>query len=342
MGGKRQKKDFYNPEQKQEFLDAIQVGNELRYGEASKLTIIKTAIRLFSNSKDIEEIEKKDISQFSRDLILDFYSYMNLGNYEALRNIHTTLMSYINFCYRGAGDNRSKLLHIKTQDLKERVNKNKLKESLTTRKEVLEHIYTTQHINGDYFSACKAFMVLAVFEGIGSYDMAEFFSLKRGDLHIKDGKYYADLCTGRELEISKELYDLAILADEETGYNSPFKGSIRRSNYAPSVYIYKTKDVNLSIDRNDIESLKLRQNTRMTRCCESIKIKKMTVKEVLRSGLIDTLRVEYEKIGVNIKELFELRYKDFSEEETEIFKRVYARYQKNNPYFIKALVTPNL
>ena len=185
-------KDFYNLKEKKVYMDGLS-------DHAQALLN-----RIFSLSKSMEESLGKDISCFTREELLDFYSYCNVNSPSVLKNMHSAIIKYMSARKILTSD----IYEINSSILKTRINNVAKRAILISREELLKALKRTE-LEAD-FNYSDAFLVLAVFEGIEGTGACELLKLNMSDFHKKNKQMYATLCTGREVKISDELYYYAL------------------------------------------------------------------------------------------------------------------------------------
>jgi len=189
--------ELYNAERKQRYFD------ENYIAKSNYLNLL----RLFKKSTVFENTYDRDISEWSATEGIAFLKFLNTGSVNTLVVYRSLLTSYTQWCLQNnlveSGQNNWQLI---TQNvLRECINKQK--NVVLIRQEVLDICRKLKN-DGD------AFLLLGLFEGIGSYgkQWEELANARRQD--IDQEKNTIRLCTGRVLEISNELKYIAIEASK--------------------------------------------------------------------------------------------------------------------------------
>lgn len=191
---------MYNAELKEQYLTESEYRNlTLRYSMTSR----------FNKIEKTEERLGKDLSNFTVNEIIDYYKSLCFTSFETINMLNSQFKIYTNYCLNRhlVVDNQNHYCEINNDIILSCVNIGLINEKIVTRKDLL-------HIMSQLYNPSEKFLVLALFEGICGKNMCELLDLKYEDFH--DGKVY--LCTGRELEVSDELVNLAKLSSETYEY----------------------------------------------------------------------------------------------------------------------------
>lgn len=193
-------KEMYNTELKQRYIDKREKEVVLPNGY---LQLWFSRIAVFENENN------KDVSNFSYYEILDMYKTFNLNSVEMLQVLNSILSSYTQWCLQQnlVVDSQNHFLEFKKNIFEECVNTIIIQKKVVSRKQVLEWV-------NEMKNPVDGFIFLALFEGIRGKLYNELLALKISDFY--DGK--AKLCTGREIEISNELYNIALETNESLEY----------------------------------------------------------------------------------------------------------------------------
>ena len=164
---------------------------------------VALAIRIFTGSKPLEQSSKKDLSEFTKDELLNFYSYLDVRTPSILRDIHCLTKDYYTFNKA----NRDDIDKINIKVLRTKVNKIAVRARIISREDLLSKLKESEQDR--LFNPSDAFIVLGFFEGLGNADYLDLQHITLDDMYNKDGQYYAKLYSGRTVKISNELYDYA-------------------------------------------------------------------------------------------------------------------------------------
>ncbi|KOS61530.1 hypothetical protein FJQ98_16125 [Lysinibacillus agricola] len=208
---------MYNREYKMKFIETLDVKeiSEERY------------VYLFEKTAEVEFKINKDLFDMNfEELEITFYAAKR-SKHRSLISYITTIKNYITWA-KDNGYGVSPVHPIVESINTSFVDKYLYKEGLTyyTREALLMNIEKLINVRD------KA-IVLAVFEGIRGKALSELTNLRYEDLSEKEGKYYASLLSdeinldNRQIEISKELYDLFVQTYRKTEYIGK-KGNVTR------------------------------------------------------------------------------------------------------------------
>ena len=157
--------------------------------------------RLFNKTEAFEIRLDKDISSFTVYEIVDLYKTFNLYSADSLTVMHSHLALYTDWCLKQniIPDCQNHFTEVTSDTIYKCINVVALKKSIITR----ETLYTwlEQIVNPS-----DAFIMIALFEGIKGKDFCEIVNLRMSDFSGNKVK----LCTGRELEVSDRLVNLAL------------------------------------------------------------------------------------------------------------------------------------
>lgn len=192
---------MYNKEYKEAFINALD------RKEDSKLQYMS----MFNVVEPIEAQIGKDIFDMNMDELDDLFYKLGRKTSRSAVQFFNLIKSYITWA-KDNGYSESRLHPIVDTINNEFVEKYLYKagNQYYTREEILESI---KHLVNPRDKA----IVLCLFEGIFGKSCSEIVNLRYEDIIERDGKYYVSLLsdeinlTNRQLEISKELYDLLIL-----------------------------------------------------------------------------------------------------------------------------------
>lgn len=211
---------MYNEERKLRFLSEC----ETKYSDE-----YVTGFRsLFNKTQDFEEMFGKDVADFSREDISNFYSVTYYSDAYTYSNINARLGSYCSWCIEQSlvldGCNHYREFVI--ADFYKYINIRLERKKYFDRDEYNKFL-------ASIVNARDKFLVMCIYEFGKSDNFEEIFKLKMED--IKGNT--ATLVTGREVHLSDELIAVAHRADQEHLYIT-LTGD-RERELIPSEYIFK-------------------------------------------------------------------------------------------------------
>ena len=161
-------------------------------------------VRQFDRTEEHELRLGKDLSRFTKEEAIDMYKTFNFDSLETLHVINSHFSLYTQWCLQQnlVPDCQDHYIEIKSDDLINCINKAALKKSLLTKTELYELIDKLKNPS-------DAFIMLALFEGIGGKNFCELVNLKMEDFNGNT----VTLCTGRKLTVSDKLVELAELSN---------------------------------------------------------------------------------------------------------------------------------
>ena len=204
---------MYNSEFKERYLNE----NEER-NASLKLNVDL----LFRRIEDTESRLEKDLYNFSVKEILNYYKSLCTPSLESLMVMNNQYKLYTAYALNNGlvSDNQNHYDEIDVVQLNQCVNMALAQDKVITEKELLDIIKTDIIEN-----VSEKFMCLALFEGICGKECVELTSLRYEDFD-RTSKTVA-LCTGRVVEVSELLIDLAEESSKEYEYNTSTNGKCR-------------------------------------------------------------------------------------------------------------------
>ncbi|MFS0643762.1 hypothetical protein [Siminovitchia sp. 179-K 8D1 HS] len=200
-------KNLFNAEIKQKYLDTIE-------NEGTKTTIYFQLL----NAKSTEEQLEKDLYEMNIDEIALVMYDISCSTLTSVTNHLFCYNSYITWAIKeGFTKGSSNFSVLESKDFYEWGKQfvATYKTRIFTREKVLK-------MTNELVNYTDRALILALFEGISGSGFSEILNLKTSDLRQDESKYFAHLYdsdgTEREIEISKELYENLIRADEEKMY----------------------------------------------------------------------------------------------------------------------------
>ena len=298
MGGRYQEEIFYNQERKDKYLE----DNPVNQRSALK--------RIFLASYEQEKQLGKDLCDFNREELLKLYSYINASSVSVLYNLHCLIKRYMNDV-----DPKNKQKHydetegINKEFLLRYCNKVARKFRILTREEVIDLIE-----NPVFMNTMDQFVLLALFEGIKGHTCCEILNLRQQDIKMENGICKAQLCTGRSVEISSKLYNIAMNTIETDTYVAIRKGYIIEYPLEKTDFIFRraeSKSVDGEVKNKSVQ-------TRLRRLLASIGLdKQVSVKSIFDSGMIDYAKSLAKENGISLSECID---------NNELWEKIYTRY----------------
>ena len=199
--------------------------------------------RLFNKTEKFENKLNKDASCFTAYEIVDMYKTINTPSVETLNVLNNHLSMYTNWCLQQSlvPDCQNHYLELDTEILLKCINSYAFKSSIITRETLYNWI-------DSLVNPSDAFCLLALFEGIKGQEFCEIVNLKMSDFNGNKVK----LCTGREIEVSDKLIELAKDSDATLEYYSTTETQTKIVPLLDDGYIVKGQP-NCLEDTNDFQ-----------------------------------------------------------------------------------------
>ena len=270
--------DFYNEKDKFKYLETV------------SLTEANTGKRLFNLSAPIEREKKKDISQFNADEVIDLYRSNNFTSLASLWAIHRQLKNYVLFT---TGKRNYELDTINDNVLNSMINKVVYRSKFITTDDLDEWENALRGL--ETFNAQDMFILRAVYEGIGGATKQELEDLTMDNFSVVKGKYYVDIQGefDKHLEVSKELYDLAVESNNIYIYKCPGRKTsngtvaITSKPMCGDTIVKKPDRVN-----SNNENMVNRITKRFIKIRKILDIQYLTLKNIELSGMIKRIQNE--------------------------------------------------
>ena len=277
---------YYNPEIKQKFIDS------------QKDTMKNNIISIFRGSKDFEERMKKDLNVFTVKELEDYYKYLNKSSVKGIMVVHNAIRRYIRWCSNnGITDSYDPAIEdIKEMSLGQYCNNVALQNVIIDRETIID--WTEKLRTGyEYYNPRDSFLLLAPFEGICGYRMAELTGIKKNQIYTKENKYYADL-PNRTIQISRELYNIAQEAIRETQYCRGINkyGTLSMSKLMSNDYVVRLTESKNSKNfgyNNVIKQVK--------DVLDMLDASYITIKHIVNSGKIHMIKQKSEEHDMSVK-----------------------------------------
>lgn len=202
----REKKEyeFYNNELKNRYID---------YKEETTILANGFAQRIFDSVKKFEEDLRKDVSCFTYYEICDMYKAWNEVSLSVLSTKNSFLCGYTQWCLL-------QNLVLDSQNHFEEFNTTVLMDCLNVMLKNKQIMDRNQVVNlaRSLRNPCDGFLILGLFEGIYGKGFSEFYDLRITDFLETDKGIFVSLNSGRTIQVSNELYNLALNANDEDKY----------------------------------------------------------------------------------------------------------------------------
>ena len=158
--------------------------------------------RLFAKTEMFEELLQKDCSCWTKVNIMDFYKYLSTPSLETLIDNNNKLSQYCQFCLQESlvPDHQNHYLEMTTDNIVSCISKTAISKKVITRERLLISLNSIQNV-------VDKFIALACFEGFKGGCYKEIWQLHTSDIDTENNT--VTLCTGRTINISQELIDLA-------------------------------------------------------------------------------------------------------------------------------------
>ena len=276
-----------------------------KYIDISKEDNIQLELYLPRIFRDTEKLESKyniDVSNWSVNIILEFYKSLCVGSTSSLLMMNSQLRKYAEYCQINnlLNDNQNHFNEITYDVILNCINKGFLKSYIVSKSELYNDLDKMDCVS-------DAFFVLALFEGIGGRRMIDFRNLNMSNFV----DCTVNLASNRKLIISTKLYELAKESSETYEYMS----NVRK-------VFFKNDDINIIKERinsyttNDRQRL-LRYSITLQRLKKKFGKNYFSMSALKDSGLINmvneisrTENIDAESILNNAKyrEQIEYRY----------------------------------
>lgn len=262
---------MYNEERKRRYI-------EIR--ESAVTLPFRSLERMFLQTEQFEDKIGKDVCEWTTTEILDYYKYIDQYSLSSLVVVNSNLSLYTNWCLSEmlVPDGQNHFLEIRPDMLNSCVNKEYLNSLIITRDDLISNIDRLPNYVDRY-------MFLAFYEGICGPMYTEMTHLRTGDIVGND----ANLCTGRIVQITDKLKEIAEFAANETQYQT-YKSTgriVKMSEEEPSDIIFKMTARVKNGERDDNLIVQV-VNRRFDRAKKYLGLpNKMTAKTIALSGKLD-------------------------------------------------------
>ena len=271
---------MYNEDRKRRFIEL----------KESDTTISQYYLpSIFNKAQPFEEKLAKDLCEWTITEIIEFYKYSDNNSFDSLSVIHSNYAQYASWCLKEGlvPDGQNHFLEMTPQTMLECVNNSYFDQSIITREELIRNVDQLNNYT-------DRFMFYALFEGICGADYCEIKEARVSDIEGNT----IHLCTGRDIEISSKLKDVALETERETTYETFGEN--------PRIFPYRPEDKgkifkmvrNVSGSSNGKVIAK-----RYARCVNSLGISRLiTPKRLMLSGKFHYIKEIMRKENLTIEE----------------------------------------
>lgn len=302
---------MYNAEIKQKYLDESIDRN-------ANLNVL--GVRAFNQIEEYEQELDKDCCNFTIKEIIIYYQRRCSTSLDSLNTLNSIFKGYTNWCLQRnmLDDNQNHYLEVNADILNNCLNYGMVNDKIISRKDLL-------FVIKDFVNASDKALLLAIFEGICGNNMSELVNLKCEDIKKTKGTYIATLCSGRKLEISKELYNYCVQSQEcysHYAYNP--KGIYERPYNPEDKGVFK---IILASNTKNINRKSL--YNKLVRAKNEMSLNYLTTYTLIESGRIEMIKGIMDQTGQTLDEVLssratEERYGVLSSHIN--WKRKYANY----------------
>lgn len=210
---------MYNEEQKRRYMDFCQ-GN---YSD----DYITSLISIFNKSAEFEQLFNKDICEFSRENISDYYAYIRYSDEYVYSSVNSRLKNYAEWCISEnlVPDGCNHFAEFTLLDFGRYINVR-----LEAQKYMSDEEY--ERICGTIANKRDEFLFRCLYEFGKSENYCEILELKLEDIDMASRKAF--LPTGRVVTLSERLVIVARIANDELEYFTPNK--TKRMDRVPTIF----------------------------------------------------------------------------------------------------------
>ena len=301
---------MYNEEIKKRYLEEA-----IEHFEA--LSILGT--RAFNQLEAYETELEKDCCNFTINEIIIYYQRRCSTSLDSLNTLNSILKKYTDWCmqHNMVVDNQNHYMEINQDLLYNCLNYGMVSDKIITRKDLL-------HVISDFLNVSDKALLLAIFEGICGDNMCDLVNLKCEDIEFKNGKYVVKLFSGKEVEISKELYEYCDQSQKTYTYLTVNSVVYEKDYNVDDRGVFKiSKASNTSgINRKSLYN-------KLVRAKKEMKLNYLTTHTLLESGRIEMIKDIMTKTGQSLDDVLaskvtEERYGVLQSRQG--WKRKYAEY----------------
>lgn len=235
----------------------------------------------FNQAEPVERMYNKDLCDFNIVEIIDLYKYVCTSSVESLLMMNSFLKRYTYFCMESnrVQDGINHYEEVTNDVVISCINKVLLEDKITTRAQLLKTI-------GELQNPSERFIMLATFEGLAGVGFTDLVDIYPEQF----SKYKVKLRSGRELDISKELYNFAIESADEYMYYPEDARDERHSQFS-----FREDDRRVLKDLYNVknsaseERQKLNLANKLRRINRRLQVKAYSYGHLVESGRIDLI-----------------------------------------------------
>lgn len=162
----------------------------------------------FDQTEEFEKRLNRDVAEFDKSDILDYYRKLHTCKIKTLININSQLKTYADYYYsKNNIEGCNAFSDITNQELKSCIDLGKQRIKVLTYDEIQNGIK-------NLMNPAEQFIILALFEGLGGKALVDLHHIRVSDLCNGTTK----LASGRSIPISDQLFSLAQKASESIEY----------------------------------------------------------------------------------------------------------------------------
>lgn len=261
---------MYNRQRKEDFIES--------YNAITTSTFLET---IFNKTAFYEEHYEKDVCDFILSEIIELFRSYGSSSKETLRTRASILRTYTYWCIENnlSYDNINHYEELTTDHIISCVNKVIFDKKYFGRKQL------DTYANG-LNNACDKFILYALFEGIKGENYDELINLGRKDIDYLNKR--VKLCSGRELEVSKELIDLAVQSVDTYEYYSLKDDELFVSSLKEDSDLVLKPRNNVTSETEAAAYQRLVK--RIARIKKELDAPELTIPRVFNSGILDSIK----------------------------------------------------
>lgn len=247
---------------------------------------------LFKRTEPFEEQLDKDISNFTTYEIINMYKTLSIMSLDTISTMNSNLSMYTQWCIQQnlVNDFQNHFLEINREMMASFVNKYAMNQKVVSRDKIIE--WCNQMPNPS-----DAFCLLALFEGLKGSGYLEIAYAKIEDFNDNIFTSYK----GRQIKVSNELINFAILSDETLEYQSitrEMKHTVNLIDNGKIIKDYPNVRANESLP-----TLRRRIQTKLIRIFDYLGILKwMNGNDIRMSGVVDLINFNSKQLGITGKQ----------------------------------------
>ena len=268
----------------------LKIDKEYFIEDYMKLRVIaETSLRsLFKKTEQYEKQNNKDCSQFTQEEALAMYKGFKAKSSDVLLNYNTILKAYSQWQQSNRYEDGSNIYAKISQNMLEPLIPEEATK-LLTREDVLD-------IENQLLNWTDKAIVECLWEGLAGDSMLDLVSVNSKNVDVIHK--VATLPDGRSFPLTDRLFELLILAFEETEYHC-YGESMRTKTLSCRGYLYKERDNAHALNSDDKYFRWVYRKIQIFR--DYVGIKKFTMKNIATSGMYHYLKQEIAATGLDFK-----------------------------------------